>query len=264
MTNKRICEILGYPRNELLGQKAKVVHIDETSYKTMKEDFLKIKEDAYIKREYQLKRKDNRHIWCEFFGSPIELAEHDTGIVWSILDITTQKKLRDMLKLHATTDYLTGLNNRRYFTSRLEEELSRIKRDKKRTTALMMFDLDHFKLINDSLGHLMGDAVLKRFAEVLKKNLRKTDIAGRIGGEEFAMVLPDTDLEKAAVLANRIREEVIDQTTTVEGEYAHLTVSIGLTLLTYDDFGFESAFARADSALYLAKKNGRNRVERSP
>jgi diguanylate cyclase (GGDEF)-like protein/PAS domain S-box-containing protein len=259
--NKRFCEIIGFSKSELVGHNARIFYIDDISYETARQKILNTDKSSYLNLEHQLKRKDDKLIWCEFVGSQIECKGYGNAMIWSILDVTTQKELQDRLELQATTDYLTELYNRRYFTSRLEEEVSKIKRDKNGVTALMIFDLDKFKQINDTLGHLMGDFVLKEFADILKRNLRKTDIAGRVGGEEFAMILPNTNLKNAAILANRIREEVSNQTTKIDGVNINYTVSVGLTTLLYDDINSDSAFARADNALYVAKANGRNRVE---
>lgn len=261
MVNKRFCELIGFSKAELIGHNARIFYLDDNSYETARQKILNTDKSSYLNLEHQLKRKDGKLIWCEFVGSQIELTAHESTIIWSILDVTTQKEMQSKLEEQATTDYLTELYNRRYFTSRLEEEVSRIKRDKNTTTSLIMFDLDKFKQINDTLGHLLGDFVLKGFANILKNNLRKTDIAGRVGGEEFAMILPNTNLENAVILANRIREEVSNQTTKIDGVNINYTVSIGLTALLYDDINSDSAFARADSALYAAKANGRNRVE---
>ena len=262
MVNKRFCEIIGFSKEELVGQNTKRYYLDDLSYKTARQKISNTDKHSYITLEHQLKRKDNKSIWCEFVGSQIELTKHNNAILWSILDITAQKEMQEKLEQEATTDYLTKLYNRRYFASRLEEEVFRVKRNKKTETSLLMFDLDKFKLVNDSYGHLAGDTVIKNFANILKKHLRKVDIVGRIGGEEFAMILPNTSIEKAIILANRIREEVSSQTTNIYEKNIKFTVSIGVTSLSYDDINSDTALSRADSALYMAKKNGRNRVEK--
>lgn len=261
MVNKRFSEIIGFSKSELTGEKAKIYYLDDISYQTAKDKISNTDKCSYVHLEHQLKRKDGKLIWCEFVGSQIELTKESTAMIWSILDVTNQKEMQERLEKQATMDYLTELYNRRYFTSRLEEEVSKIKRDKNNTTSLMIFDLDKFKQINDTLGHLTGDFVLKEFAEIIKKNLRKTDLAGRIGGEEFAMILPNTDIANASILANRIREEVSNKIITIDKKDINFTVSIGLTVLSYDDINSDSAFARADNALYMAKAKGRNRLE---
>lgn len=262
MVNKRFCEIIGFSKEELIGQNARLYYLDDISYQKAREKILNTDKSSYMTLEHQLKRKDNKLIWCEFVGSQIELTKDNNAMLWSILDTTAQKEMQEKLEQQATTDYLTELYNRRYFTSRLEEEVFRVKRNKEAETSLIMFDLDKFKLINDTYGHLTGDVILKNFTNILKKHLRKTDIAGRLGGEEFAMILPNTGIENAVILANRIREEVSGQTINIDEKNIKFTVSIGLTSLSYDDMSFDSALARADSALYTAKENGRNRVEK--
>ncbi|MDD5157725.1 diguanylate cyclase [Sulfurimonas sp.] len=261
MVNKRFCEIIGFSKSELVGQNAIIYYLDELSYQTARDKISKTDKSSYINMEHQLKRKDGKLIWCKFIGSQIELAKDSTTMIWSILDITIQKEMQEKLEKQATTDFLTELYNRRYFTSRLEEEVSKMKRDKTTRTSLLIFDLDKFKHVNDTLGHLTGDVVLKEFANILKKDLRKTDIVGRIGGEEFAMILPNTDAKHATILANRIREEVCNKTINIDNKNINFTVSIGLTTIMHDDINSDTAFARADTALYKAKENGRNRVE---
>ncbi len=261
MANKRFCEIIGFSKSELVGQNARIYYLDDTSYQISRQKILNTDKSSYLNLEHQLKRKNGKLIWCEFIGSQIELTKQDSAMLWSILDITIQKEMQEKLEIQATTDYLTELYNRRYFTCRLEEEVSKIKCYKNTAASLMIFDLDKFKQINDTLGHLMGDFVLKEFANILKKNLRKTDIAARIGGEEFAMILVNTDIVDASILANRIKENVSNKIINIDGKSVNVTVSIGLTALSYDDINSDCTFARADDALYTAKANGRNRVE---
>ncbi|MDA3909353.1 MAG: diguanylate cyclase [Sulfurimonas sp.] len=239
MVNKRFSEIIGFSKDELIGQSSRNIHLNNPSKKSLTDNFSKIKTDSHQKIEYQLKRKDNKPIWCEFIGSSIEFTKNSTGVVWSILDITTQKEMQEKLELQATTDFLTELYNRRYFSSRLEDELSRVKRNINSSTSLMMFDLDRFKLINDSLGHLSGDIVLKEFANLLKHNSRKTDILGRIGGEEFSIILSYTKLEDALVLANKIKEEIANKEIDIDGNKFHITVSVGLTSFRNDDKNYD-------------------------
>ncbi|MGE4420050.1 MAG: diguanylate cyclase [Sulfurimonas sp.] len=261
MVNKRFCEIIGFSKSELVGENAIIYYLDDISYENARDKISNTDKSSYLYLEHQLKRKDGKLIWCEFMGSQMDLTDDNKAILWSILDVTIQKEMQEKLEKQATMDYLTELYNRRYFTNRLEEEVSRIKRDKNSTTSLMIFDLDKFKQINDSFGHLTGDFVLKEFAEIIKRNLRKTDIAGRVGGEEFAIILPNTDITNASVLANRIREEVSSNIITIDKKDINFTVSIGLTALSLEDNNSDSAFLRADNALYMAKAKGRNRLE---
>ncbi len=162
-----------------------------------------------------------------------------------------QRALKQVEHL-AITDPLTGLYNRRYFDEQLEREIGRAIRYG-RPLCLVMFDLDHFKLVNDRYGHQTGDLVLERFAEILRKVTRNIDIMARIGGEEFALILPETNLEMAVEIANRVR-------CTQEIKGLHTTVSAGVAGLPDHGKSARSLLSQADKALYQAKSAGRNLV----
>ncbi|PSL15473.1 PAS domain S-box-containing protein/diguanylate cyclase (GGDEF)-like protein [Marinobacterium halophilum] len=183
-----------------------------------------------------------------------------TGVVSVFRDISERKENEHKLELLATTDPLTGLSNRRAFIERLHEE-QRLCRRLQHESALMMIDFDHFKEINDRYGHSAGDAVLQHFAQVASDCLRTTDLLGRLGGEEFAVLLPGTDRAGALHLAERIRECLEQEPTHTDDGDIPMTLSIGLTLLDPADDGTSTALNRADKALYQAKSSGRNRVE---
>jgi diguanylate cyclase (GGDEF)-like protein/PAS domain S-box-containing protein len=178
-------------------------------------------------------------------------------------DITKQKAMEAELTRLATTDPLTGLANRRHFMKQMELELARIHRFSE-AAALLMLDLDHFKHINDNHGHAWGDAVLRAFSKSLLQHLRKTDLAGRLGGEEFAILLPGTDLEAARVFAEELRQRISGMSLETGTLALKVTVSIGITRLERDDILSDAALARADAALYRAKQAGRDRVEVHP
>ena len=158
----------------------------------------------------------------------------------------------------ATTDALTGIANRRRFFEIGEYELERVKRYEN-TSSLLMLDIDHFKVVNDSYGHAFGDKVLKDLTHCVESNIRKVDSLARVGGEEFAILLPNTTKTAAAKLAEKLRLAIASQ--TVGENDVRYTVSIGVSELDPDDDGVSNALARADQALYRAKQNGRNRVE---
>jgi diguanylate cyclase (GGDEF)-like protein len=160
----------------------------------------------------------------------------------------------------ATIDALTGLLNRRAFMAKLANEQARLQRHERRQTCVLMLDLDHFKQINDRSGHAAGDAVLQQFGELLSNELRKIDSAGRIGGEEFAILLPDTKPQAAFVFAERLRSLVESTAIPYAGSALGITVSIGISRLDAADAEAGVALQRADHALYRAKHEGRNRV----
>ena len=181
------------------------------------------------------------------------------GVLGIARDITERKRLEAELLEMATTDFLTGLSNRRHFIARMEEELARLNRNEQPVAALML-DIDHFKRINDRYGHASGDAVLRQFADVIRDELRAVDSAGRVGGEEFAILLSGTDLSGAETFAERLRAKVA-RTPIAHGEHRiPVTVSIGITVLTAQDADTSDVLHRADAALYAAKQAGRDRV----
>ncbi|HDD35248.1 MAG TPA: GGDEF domain-containing protein [Candidatus Desulfofervidus auxilii] len=165
--------------------------------------------------------------------------------------------LYEKIRLSSITDALTGLYNRRYFMERLEIEWERAKRYQ-RPISLLILDIDHFKRINDTYGHLAGDKVLKTLGKLISKQLRKTEIAGRYGGEEFTILVPETNAEGAIKLAERLRKMVEEYPFAINGTI-NVTVSIGVS----DAEGIETIndlIQKADAALYQAKETGRNRV----
>ena len=185
-------------------------------------------------------------------------------VIVSTLDITERKRMNDELLLLATTDFLTGLPNRRHFMARLDDEHARLQREIEDCAAVLMLDLDHFKTINDEHGHASGDAVLRHVAALMLDGQRKMDTLGRVGGEEFAILLPGTDLAAAAVFAERLRRRVADTPLRLDGSVISVTVSIGIAAMAGAEAGYDAVLVRADKALYCAKRAGRNRVEISP
>lgn len=159
----------------------------------------------------------------------------------------------------ASIDTLTGVMNRRKFNELAEHELMRVKRYK-HGLALMMLDIDHFKKVNDTYGHAKGDRVLQEFCQVCNANVRNIDIVARIGGEEFVILLPETKLPQAHILAERICEEVKNHSVIIDETKINFTVSIGVTAWDETISVMSTLLEKADKALYEAKVNGRNRV----
>ncbi len=182
------------------------------------------------------------------------------GALATARDITERKKLERELEHQAHIDILTNLNNRRFFTELAEQELARAKRHKK-PLSLMMMDIDHFKAVNDTHGHPAGDMVLQKLAEVCRNTFREIDIVGRMGGEEFAALLPETAPQQAVEVAERLRHAVEGTDARLgDGNVLRVTVSIGVARVETEDDKIDCALKRADTALYQAKSEGRNRV----
>ncbi|MDE1920897.1 MAG: GGDEF domain-containing protein [Candidatus Omnitrophica bacterium] len=168
-------------------------------------------------------------------------------------------KLYKDIETLALTDGLTGVYTRRYFIERFDEEIKR-SGARKSSLAFLMVDADHFKAINDQYGHLTGDQVLKEVANIIRENVREIDIVGRFGGEEFCVVLPDTDPEGSRVVAERIRKSAERKPIRAYDNTVHLTLSLGTAIFPTDGKLLEELMDKADWALYRAKSQGRNCV----
>jgi len=160
----------------------------------------------------------------------------------------------------AVTDGLTGLHNRRFMSTHLEQALGQALRHE-RSLSVLIADMDHFKLVNDTYGHDAGDAVLRELADRIRGSIRGADLACRYGGEEFVVIMPDTDMDAAGIVAERIRSRVADEPFRLpDGRMLPRTISIGIGSLAAATDTCEAVLKRADSGLYEAKENGRNRV----
>ncbi|RQR46871.1 MULTISPECIES: sensor domain-containing diguanylate cyclase [unclassified Burkholderia] len=210
--------------------------------------------------EYRVLLPDQGMRWREGDARPQRTP--DGGTVWHgfITDATERKHIETELHRMATTDHLTQLSNRHAFMRHSEAALRGV-RATGQDAAVLMLDLDHFKALNDRWGHPLGDRALRHFARLLLAEIGTDGIVGRIGGEEFAIVLPHTGIDAACALALRVQQRVADSRLVHEDQPLVLTVSIGIDAMRTSDFGAYQALSRADKALYVAKERGRNRIE---
>ncbi|MCC8943533.1 diguanylate cyclase [Bradyrhizobium sp. Arg62] len=185
------------------------------------------------------------------------------GRMLTFVDVSDLVRASKQLEVLATTDPLTSLFNRRHFLTVLDAEWSRFQRYN-RSLSVLMLDVDHFKAVNDRFGHSAGDEALKAVARVCMAGKRKSDIVGRIGGEEFAVLLPETSLSRARMVAERIRKRVESLSLVEDGRLIPLTISIGVAEAITAMSGADALVRGADAALYRAKSDGRNRVVCSP
>jgi diguanylate cyclase (GGDEF)-like protein len=177
--------------------------------------------------------------------------------VWLAINISDQKNLEKRLQRLSEQDDLTGAFNRRHFMRRVEREFL-IAQRQKTALSLISFDIDHFKSVNDRFGHIEGDRALQHIVNMIRPQLRGTDILARVGGEEFVILCLSTELNEAWSMAERIRQ-CIEKTAcdTTHGPL-HMTISLGIAALTRQETGIHSLLYRADQALYKAKRSGRN------
>ncbi|WP_447554516.1 diguanylate cyclase [Vreelandella sp. EE22] len=214
--------------------------------------------------EFRMRHQDGHWVWVFESGHLVSRSADGRPLrmVGVQQDISKRKAMEAQLTQLAMYDELTGLLNRRSFMDLAGRELARLKRKGGYAVCVVMLDLDRFKGINDTFGHGAGDAVLIHFAEAVTRELRQTDVFARLGGEEFVVVLPDTDLAGGEIAAQKLRAAVEAMQVPIESLPTPLTVttSVGLARMRDDDLLPDGALARADSALYEAKKNGRNQV----
>jgi len=207
---------------------------------------------------------DRGFAWLRVNAIPLLEAGELQEVYATFEDITAQVLLTHELRAKATTDELTRLANRRTLFERLAIEYERVQRNPGLRCCLLAIDIDHFKRVNDTWGHAAGDAVLRHVAQTMKQQTRRIDIAARIGGEEFIILLPDTSVENAQALAERIRASVENTPANTGGKQIAVTISIGLSAIHPEDRNDQQALERADLALYAAKHSGRNRIRLDP
>ena len=199
----------------------------------------------------------------DFISRPVERNELSARVRTQIRRYRYAMELRESVNntlAMAVTDDLTGLYNRRYFDRHLNVMLGKAQ-SQDRDMALMILDIDHFKAVNDTHGHDAGDAVLREFSARLKRNIRGVDLACRFGGEEFVVLMPDTDMKQAEMVAERVRQAIAERSFDIGlPRPLSLTVSVGVSLNESDADTPETIIKRADVALYRAKREGRNRV----
>ncbi|HTY02340.1 MAG TPA: diguanylate cyclase [Rhodocyclaceae bacterium] len=267
--NPAALETLGYAQHEVLGRLTHDLfhpHCEDGSdyprsqcpvYCTLQDGEVRHAEDWFL-------RKDGTGIPVAVTATPIGGPNGGKGVVVVFRDISDRRRLETALREEAATDALTRLPNRRYFLAEMERHLARIQRGEGRPAAVLMLDLDEFKRVNDSYGHDIGDEVLKHLATVVREILRRGDLVGRLGGEEFAVLLPEATEEDARQLAERIREQIEQASLEADGRSLRYTTSVGVTLMVPSDHSVRAALQRADAALYRAKGAGRNRVDWEP
>lgn len=287
--NPRLEQMFGYAPGEMTGKSTAIVYPTEEEYREAEgELYRRLAEGGSCTEERRFRRRDGTPFWCKVIGRAIDPAQPHEGSIWIYEDVTAERASRESLeravaertaelreanrrleaeiaeRKHAEShaqhladhDPLTGLPNRRLLEDRLTQALALSQRNRK-LLAAMFVDLDRFKAINDSLGHAVGDALLKEVARRLVKQLRVGDTVCRIGGDEFVVVLPE--IKRGADAANVAQKilETLSQPLTVDGREIHITPSIGISVFPDDGRDAGALIRNADAAMYHAKETGR-------
>lgn len=244
-------QISGYRKDELMGKNHRIVRHPDMPDSLYKDLWETISSGNQWEGEIKNRKKDGSYYWVKAFISP--RIENNRIVGYSAVreDITDQKRVEEI----STTDALTGLNNRLKLDEILKLECQRVDRFG-HPLSIIIIDLDYFKSVNDTYGHLTGDQVLIELAEVIQGSCRDTDFAGRWGGEEFLIICPETDTTGAMALAEKVRSAIEKFKFSVVGKK---TASFGVACRTNKE-KIDRMLSRADIALYSAKENGRNRV----
>ena len=259
----------GYNLEEVRGKTPRIMKSGQTPPEVYAELWQTILAGNEWRGEFLNRKKNGELFWesasISSITDPMGSITHFIGIREDISDRkAAEEKIRLLnaeLEKLALTDYLTNLNNRRFFIQRGVEEIKRAHRNNQ-PLALLMLDIDEFKNVNDIYGHEAGDFALQQVAEVMKSSLREIDLLGRLGGEEFAALLPNTTLEDALLSAERVRETIANMSLEISGQILSktITISVGVATITDGMSGIDELLRKADIALYRAKNNGRNCV----
>lgn len=258
--NQPVAEVFGRPVEEVIGSRDIELMPRDVADRFWEKDqqILQSGERQASEETFVDAAGEQRHYWSIIV--PWSSPDGTPAVIGLTTDITELHGLKEELKRQATTDDLTGVANRRHFYQSAEREFARSQRHGS-ALSLIAIDIDHFKQINDSCGHLAGDRVLRDFASHCQNALRGEDLCARTGGEEFCILLPETDLDAAHALAERIRKVVGDHCVDAGRPDLRLSASFGIASRDAADRRFEDLFSRADRALYAAKQQGRNRSE---
>lgn len=258
--NPALLDMLGVAETLPMEAWLKQVHADDIEGA---EDMWRhsLKSGSDFVRQLRFIRSDNEMLWLDIHARVVMLSQggHSLGLVGVVKDITERREQEALQRWEAEHDPLTGLLNRRGFERRLEDAFADFQKTST-PSALLMFDLDHFKPINDDGGHALGDEMLRRIAQVVAWEVRRSDHVARQGGDEFGVLLPSCTIGQAERIAESLRQAVSEISVVHEGKQYNVTLSIGVTRFDEGDESVDDALSRADSASYDAKREGRNSV----
>lgn len=264
--NPSICRLTGFDKHATIGQSHAMFYAPELVPVERALDRLQEADaSGWSLDEGWRVRADGTRFWGSCLIAPLQPADHaqpePRGYSLILRDISHQREANEAMRRSVTCDHLTGLANRRALFEAAELEITRWRRWP-RPLSVVLIDADQFKRINDRHGHAAGDAVLCHLAAGMSATFRASDAIGRLGGEEFVVLLPGCDIDQAIAMANRLCSHIAAATVEVDGVPIHYTVSAGIASMEAGVDSVHTLIERADVAMYAAKSNGRNRVER--
>lgn len=263
--NPAMASMLGYASAEEMLESVEAEHDLFCNHDDFRRYVETLARERSVKRfQAEMLHRNGGSVWVEISAGMLcsddGESAYSTGVVGVVADITERKRMMEEMCRLARTDSLTGLWNRGYFVELSRRELARCRRGGYPLSVLLI-DVDHFKKINDTFGHDVGDKALVALAGAMRNSLREIDILGRFGGEEFVVLLPDVCRKGACVVAERIRKQIGTTLVDAGSRDVNMTVSIGATFMDDDSIDLDGLLKHADMALYRAKNNGRDRVE---
>lgn len=269
--NESFLRATGYDRDEVIGRPLSMLHADGALAEeddhdealTGEQVWERLHEQHHWSGELRARRRDGGEYWARIEVSPLYDEEEDGSLnhfVAMLQDITDEREHNELMLYQATHDELTGLVNRREFARRVDEAL-RVARSDRAQHLLCFIDLDQFKVVNDTVGHAAGDALLRQVADLLRESSRKADSVARLGGDEFGILMSHCPVAAGQRTAEGLRRAVADFRFVWEDQIFTIGASIGITAISADHVGtVTELFKQADAACYAAKDGGRNRV----
>lgn len=259
-TNPKFTELTGYTAEEALAQNPRILKSEDTPSTNHNDLWLKLTAGLSWHGVFRNRKKNGDLYWESAVISPVKDEAGNVTHYLSVQeDISERKRLEEELQNRAVTDELTGIFNRRHLLELAPGEIKRAMR-LKHPLSIALIDIDHFKHLNDTYGHAVGDQVLLAFTKTCQKNIREIDIFARFGGDEFVLVFPATKLDQAFEVVERVRRDLTAQVLEFNGKPVSITISSGISGLVGEAATLDSLLERADQALYRAKAAGRNCV----
>jgi diguanylate cyclase (GGDEF)-like protein/PAS domain S-box-containing protein len=259
--NQRFEEMFGYDRNNIEGLKTEILFSSKEDFDAVGEEaYKKLRENSTYYNEWLVQHKNGDEFWCAISAKSIEDGKPEAGTIWLYEDITERKHTEEKLLTLANFDTLTDLPNRSLFMHRLENYIDVAKRNK-HILSVMFIDLDRFKQVNDSLGHDVGDELLKAIANKLNNCVRNSDTVARLGGDEFTIIMDDV---RNKLVPERTAIKIIQslkEPTFINGQEIIISPSIGISMYPADGENIADLLRSSDAAMYHAKKLGRNNYQ---